>query len=70
MKDSEALTKAFVEEAKKFLLDEMANSNTVILGLLKTKLTEYLEKEIYTKTDRKPIVLPIFMDLAPQSPTE
>ena len=48
----------------------MANSNTVILGLLKTKLTEYLEKEIYTKTDRKPIVLPIFMDLAPQSPTE
>ncbi|RIA64884.1 ribonuclease J [Anaeroplasma bactoclasticum] len=70
MKDSEALTKAFVDASKKFLLDEMANSNVVILGILKQKLTEFLEKEIYSKTDRKPIVIPVFMDLAPQTPQE
>ena len=70
MKDSEALTKAFVEASKKFLLDEMANSNVVILGMLKQKLTEFLEKEIYLKTDRKPIVIPLFMDLAPGTSIE
>ena len=70
MKDSEALTKAFVEASKKFLLDEMANSNLVILGMLKQKLTEFLEKEIYLKTDRKPIVIPLFMDLAPTTSIE
>jgi ribonuclease J len=70
MKDSEALTKAFVEASKKFLLDEMANSNVVILGMLKQKLTEFLEKEIYLKTDRKPIVIPLFMDLAPTTSIE
>jgi mRNA degradation ribonuclease J1/J2 len=70
MKESEALTKDFVEASKKFLLDEMANSNVVILGMLKKKLTEFLEKEIYLKTDRKPIVIPLFMDLAPGTSIE
>jgi hypothetical protein len=38
--------------------------------MLKQKLTEFLEKEIYLKTDRKPIVIPLFMDLAPGTSIE
>lgn len=64
MKDSEALTKRFVEEAKNYLNTEMSKVKLVNLNTLKTGLAEYLSRFIYMKTDRKPIVIPIFMDLA------
>lgn len=64
MKDSEALTKRFVEEAKNYLNTEMSKVKLVNLNTLKIGLAEYLSRFIYMKTDRKPIVIPIFMDLA------
>ncbi|MGM9970561.1 MAG: ribonuclease J [Anaeroplasma sp.] len=67
MKDSEELTKSFVEDAKNYLLAEMAKYKVVNLSALKYGLTEELSHIIYAKTDRKPIVIPIFMDLAPQN---
>jgi len=67
MKDSEELTKSFVEYAKVYLLQEMAKVKIVNLLMLKHSLTEELSRVIYSKTDRKPIVIPIFMDLAPQN---
>lgn len=70
MKDSEELTKGFVEEAKKYLLDEMEKVKEVNLLILKQGLTERLSQSILQKTDRKPIVLPVFMDLAPKASEE
>lgn len=64
MKDSEELTKSFVEEAKHYLIKEMTKYKTLNLNNLKHGLTEQLSRTIYTKTDRKPIVIPIFMDIA------
>ncbi len=64
MKDSEELTKSFVEEAKHYLIKEMTKYKTLNLSNLKHGLTEQLSRTIYTKTDRKPIVIPIFMDIA------
>lgn len=64
MKDSEELTKSFVEEAKHYLTKEMTKYKTLNLSNLKHGLTEQLSRTIYTKTDRKPIVIPIFMDIA------
>lgn len=64
MKDSEALTKRFVEEAKNYLNTEMSKVKLVNLNTLKVGLAEYLSRFIYMKTDRRPIVIPIFMDLA------
>ncbi len=61
MKDSEELTKSIVEEAKNFLEAEMQKMKILNFNTLKYNLTEYLNKTIYTKTDRKPIVIPIFM---------
>ena len=67
MKDSEELTKSFVEFAKNYLLEEMAKVKIVNLLMLKNALTEELSKVIYMKTDRKPIIIPIFMDITPQN---
>ncbi len=64
MKDSEALTKDFVEYSKKFIQEEMAKSPTVRINLIKTALTEKLATYIVEKTDRHPIVIPVFMDIA------
>ena len=64
MKDSEALTKRFVEEAKNYLNTEMSKVKLVNLNTLKVGLAEYLSRFIYMKTDRRPIVIPIVMDLA------
>ena len=64
MKDSEELTKGFVEDAKSYLLNEMSKVKLVNLNNLKYGLTEHLSKIIYAKTDRKPIVIPVFMDIA------
>ena len=68
MKDSEELTKSFVEDAKMYLNNEMSKVKQVNLSMLKYGLAEELTKIIYMKTDRKPIVIPIFMDIAPSTP--
>ena len=39
----------------------------VNLSSLKQGLTEKLSEIIYQKTDRKPMVIPIFMDITPQT---
>ena len=64
MKDSEALTKEFVEYSKKFIQEEMAKSPTVKINLIKASLTEKLASYIVEKTDRHPIVIPVFMDIS------
>ncbi len=64
MKDSEELTKSFVDYTKEFLINSMNSVKIINLNVLKYNLTEELGKFIYSKTDRKPIVIPIFMDLA------
>ena len=61
MKDSEELTKEIVNEAQKFLLSEIKKMKVLNFNTLKYNLTEFLNHLIYTKTDRKPIVIPIFM---------
>lgn len=64
MKDSEELTKFFVDSAKTYLKNEMSKVKLLNLNMLKHGLTEQLSRIIYMKTDRKPIVIPIFMDIA------
>ena len=64
MKDSEELTKYFVDKAKEYLLGELENMKMVNLLQLKKGLTEELSNIIYKKTDRKPMVIPVFMDIA------
>ncbi len=70
MKDSEELTKYFVDETKKFIQAKLEEMKLVNLNLLKHDLSEELSKIIYHKTDRKPIVIPIFMDINPQKEKE
>ena len=67
MKDSEELTKYFVEETKTFINQQMESMKLVNLNMIKHDLSEELSKIIYQKTDRKPIVIPIFMDINPQN---
>ena len=64
MKDSEELTKSFVDYTKEYLLKTMSSIKLVNLNVLKYNLTEELGRYIYSKTDRKPIIIPVFMDLA------
>ena len=71
MKDSEELTKYFVDETKKFINTQLEAMKLVNLNQLKHDLSEELSKIIYHRTDRKPIVIPIFMDINPQNnPTQ
>ena len=63
MKNSEELTKSIVVDAVTFLNQEMEKSKVVNLNALKHSLTEYLNQLIYSKTDRKPIVIPVFMPI-------
>lgn len=63
MKDSEALTKSIVAEATKYLTAEMKKMKVLNFGALKYSLTEFLNHLIYTKTDRKPIIIPVFMQI-------
>ncbi len=64
MKDSEELTKFFVDKAKEYLVNELNASKQANLLQLKKGLTEELSDIIYKKTDRKPMVIPVFMDIA------
>ena len=63
MKNSEELTKSIVLSAVEFLNQEMAKTKALNLNALKHSLTEYLNQLIYSKTDRKPIVIPVFMPI-------
>lgn len=63
MKDSEELTKSIVNKAKIYLEAEMKKMKLLNFNTLKYNLTEYLNKIISAKTDRKPIVIPIFMPI-------
>ena len=63
MKDSEELTKRIISQAKKFLNGELAKVKQVNLNFLKYNLQDFLSKLIYDETDRKPMIIPIFMVL-------
>ena len=63
MKDSGDLTKRLTNEAKNFLLNELKNMKMINFNLLQRSVTEYMTKVIVEETDRKPMVIPIFMQL-------
>ena len=63
MKDSGELTKRLVTEAKNFLLNELKNMKQINLLVLQKSVTEYMTKFIVEETDRKPMVVPVFMQL-------
>ncbi len=69
MKDSEELTKEFVDFSKEFLEQELHKVKLVNLQMLKHSLSEELGKRIKEKTDRAPMIIPIFMDIAPKDPS-
>ena len=66
MKDSEALTKEFIEFSKNLILEEFAKTSELQLNYINDILTEKLATFIKDKTDRNPIVIPIFMDIKDQ----
>ena len=63
MKDSEELTKSIVADAKKYLEAEMKKMKMLNFNTLKYNLTEFLNQLITSKTDRKPIIIPVFMPI-------
>lgn len=63
MKDNEALTKNFSNKAKLFVNSELIKHPVINLNQLKNSLVDYLSKLIYEATDRKPLVIPIFMNV-------
>lgn len=60
MKDSEELTKSFVDSAKSFV-DNLVKGGEKNIEKIKSSLSEYLSDLIKERTDRKPIVEPIVM---------
>ncbi|MBQ9448289.1 MAG: ribonuclease J [Acholeplasmatales bacterium] len=65
MKDNEELTRSFLTEVKKYVEAEFKKMKLLNLLTIKTGLTEFLGRLIYEKTDRKPMIIPIFMDINP-----
>lgn len=63
MKDSEELTKDIINAAKEYLSEELQKMRNVNFYYLRNGLTEYLNTFIYERTDRKPILIPIFMPI-------
>lgn len=61
MKDSEELTKSIVNSAMQFLNTELKKIKALNINYLKSALTDHLSQIIITKTDRKPIIIPVFM---------
>ncbi len=61
MKNNEELTKGIVSKVKTYYQSEVLKKKNVNFNQFKHSLTEYLNKTIQEATDRKPIVLPIFM---------
>ena len=60
MKDSEALTKSFIEFTKNDLLEKIKKGSK-LTQMLKNEIAKDLQIFIKQKTDRNPIVVPIFM---------
>jgi len=63
MKESEELTKQLITTAKAFLLSELSKTKTININYLRTSVTEYMSKYIIEETDRKPMVIPVFMEV-------
>lgn len=63
MKDSGDLTKRLTNEAKNFVLNELKQMKIININLLTKNVTEHMTKIIVEETDRKPMVLPVFMQL-------
>ncbi len=63
MKDNEALTKGFANKAKAYVSNELSQHSIINVNNLKNGLADYLSKIIFEATDRKPLVIPIFMQL-------
>ncbi len=59
MKEAEELTSDLVNEAKIYLVRELANSK-LSYNQIEKDLTDYLSKIVKEKSGRKPIVLPLF----------
>lgn len=59
MKEAEELTNDLVNEAKIYLVRELANSK-LSYNQIEKDLTDYLSKIVKEKSGRKPIVLPLF----------
>ena len=63
MKENEELTKRLIKEAKKCLMQELEKAKTINIANLKSVVTEYMTKLIIDETDRKPMVIPVFMQV-------
>jgi hypothetical protein len=63
MKDSGDLTKQLTNAAKTFLANELKQTKLINLYQLQKSVTEYMTKIIVEETDRKPMVIPVFMQL-------
>ena len=63
MKDNDELTKHLVTEAKTFLLKELENMKVLNYNQLKNSINEYMTKLIVDETDRKPVVMTVFMPI-------
>ena len=63
MKDSGELTKRLITEAKNFLLNELRGMKVINFLVLQKSVTDYMTKFIVEETDRKPMVIPVFMQL-------
>ena len=63
MKDSADLTKKLANEAKMFLIQEMNSMKMINFNLLTKSVIDYMSKVIAEETDRKPMVIPVFMQL-------
>ena len=61
MKDNETLTRTLALKSRAFVDIELMNKDVVNVHQLKQMLIDYLSKEIQESTDRKPLILPIFM---------
>ena len=61
MKDNETLTRTLTLKSRAFVDIELMNKDVVNVHQLKQMLIDYLSKEIQESTDRKPLILPIFM---------
>lgn len=63
MKENEELTRQLVSEAKKYLINELDNMKVINLNTIKNNMTEYMTKLVVEQTDRKPMIIPVFMEI-------
>ena len=63
MKENEELTKRLIKEAKKCLVQELEKAKTINTNYLKNVITDYMSKIIIEETDRRPMVIPVFMEI-------